>query len=118
VGFHPPEELPQLFAQADVFVLPSVYDGWGVVVNQALGAGLPILVSDHVGAGHDLVLPGVNGFTFAAGNVTDLAEKMRPFIHDEDMSRRMGRASRERAAQWTPERGAERWVEALTAVAG
>ncbi len=41
--------LPGLFARADVFVLPSRYDGWGVVVNQAIGAGLPVICSDAVG---------------------------------------------------------------------
>ena len=54
-GFQAPEALPDYFSQADAFVLPSRYDGWGVVVNQALGAGLPILCSDTVGAGFDLV---------------------------------------------------------------
>ena len=54
----PPEALPRFFARADVFVLPSRYDGWGVVVNQALGAGLPILCSDAVGAAADLVRAG------------------------------------------------------------
>src|SRR5207244_779677 len=54
-GFQAPEDLPRYFGQADVFVLPSRYDGWGVVVNQALGAGLPIICSDQVGAGFDLI---------------------------------------------------------------
>ncbi len=115
-GFQAPDALPQFFAQADVFVLPSRYDGWGVVVNQALGAGLPILVSDQVGAGHDLVQAGRNGYTFAAGNVTDLAEKMRPFIHDSALASQLGAHSRTLAAEWTPERGAEKWMRALQAV--
>src|SRR5262249_37221431 len=58
-GFQAPEALPRFFAEADVFVLPSRYDGWGVVVNQALGAGLALLCSDAVGAAHDLVEDGV-----------------------------------------------------------
>src|SRR5206468_3627451 len=60
-GFQAPERLPEYFSQADVFVLPSRHDGWGVVVNQALGAGLPVITSDAVGAGLDLVEDGVNG---------------------------------------------------------
>jgi glycosyltransferase involved in cell wall biosynthesis len=44
-----------IFQSSDIFVLPSRYDGWGVVVNQALGAGLPIICSDAVGAAPDLV---------------------------------------------------------------
>ena len=54
-GFRPPEELPKFFEESDVFVLPSRHDGWGVVINQALAAGLPIITSDMVGAGLDFV---------------------------------------------------------------
>ncbi len=115
-GFQAPDALPQFFAQADVFILPSRYDGWGVVVNQALGAGLPVIASDHVGAAHDLVVPGENGFHFAAGDATALGEMMRRFTDNPALCETMGAASRARAADWTPERGAERWVRALEAV--
>jgi len=60
-GFQPPERLPEFFARADVFVLPSRHDGWGVVVNQALGAGLAVIASDAVGAAVDLIEPETNG---------------------------------------------------------
>ena len=53
-----PPAIPSVFAEADVFCLPSRHDGWGVVVNEALGAGLPIVASDGVGAAHDLVQHG------------------------------------------------------------
>ena len=66
-GFQAPEALPEYFAQADVFVLPSRYDGWGVVINQALGAGLAIICSDQVGAGRGLVEDEVNGLAFSGG---------------------------------------------------
>lgn len=112
-GFQSPDALPQFFAKADVFVLPSRYDGWGVVINQALGAGLPIVCSDQVGAGHDLVRDGENGHLFRAGDITSLAEKMRHFTQDETLPARQGAASRKLAADWTPACGAERWVAAL-----
>ena len=112
-GFQAPDALPQFFAQADVFVLPSRYDGWGVVVNQALGAGLPIVCSDQVGAGHDLVRDGENGAIFRAGDTASLAEKMRHFTQDHTLSARQGAASRARAADWTPTSGAQRWLTAL-----
>lgn len=115
-GFQAPGALPQFFAQADVFVLPSRYDGWGVVVNQALGAGLPIIASDQVGAAHDLVTLGENGFHFPAGNVTALGEMMRRFTDQPTLCETMATASRARAAGWAPERGAERWAHALKEV--
>jgi glycosyltransferase involved in cell wall biosynthesis len=116
-GFQPPETLPAYFARADVFVLPSRYDGWGVVVNQALGAGLPILVSDQVGAGYDLVTAGENGDIFRAGDVPDLADKMRTFTTNPERCAVWGEASRARSMQWDPEDGAERWVQAFRSVA-
>jgi glycosyltransferase involved in cell wall biosynthesis len=112
-GFQPPEKLPAFFARADAFVLPSRYDGWGVVVNQALGAGLPILASDQVGAGYDLVTPGENGEIFRATDPDDLVAKMQRLASSSDLRRAWGDASRIRSRQWDPERGAERWVQVL-----
>ena len=115
-GFQPPEELPRFFAQADVFVLPSRYDGWGVVVNQALGAGLPILCSDMVGASHDLVEPEVNGLRFPANDIDALAGAMQRLVDDPTLITRWGDASRQRASEWTPVKGAAKWVNALQTV--
>jgi glycosyltransferase involved in cell wall biosynthesis len=108
-GFQPPEALPGFFARADVFVLPSRYDGWGVVVNQALGAGLPIVCSDQVGAGYDLLREGENGFRFPAGDRSALEERLRRFCEEPRMAEGFGAASRTMAEGWTPERGAARW---------
>ena len=115
-GFQAPEELPRLFAQADAFVLPSRYDGWGVVVNQALGAGLPVICSDRVGAGHDLVEDGVNGLQFPAGDSTALAQQMERLLSAPELLEKWGAASREKSRDWTPEVGAGMWVKALQAV--
>lgn len=110
-GFQPPEELPCFFAQSDVFVLPSRYEGWGVVVNQALGAGLPIICSDAVGAGNDLMVEENNGLKFKAGSVTALTEKMRRFVTDPTLSAKLGAASKQMAQDWLPEKGAEKWIK-------
>ncbi len=116
-GFQSPDALPAFFAKADVFVLPSRYDGWGVVVNQALGAGLPIIASDQVGAAYDLVREGENGFVFPAGNGSVLAEKMRALIENTDLARHYGAASAALAADWHPAAGARKWVAALKQIA-
>jgi glycosyltransferase involved in cell wall biosynthesis len=110
-GFQPPEDLPRFFARGDVFVLPSRYDGWGVVVNQAIGAGLPVICSDAVGAGRDLVEPEVNGLRFPAGDVAGLAQAMERFAAEPALAARWGAASRAKAAAWTPDRGAQKWVD-------
>lgn len=115
-GFQAPEALPKFFAQADVFVLPSRHDGWGVVVNQALGAGLPIIASDSVGAAHDLVREGENGFIFPAGNEQALLTAMLRYAANPALAPAHGEASRRASADWTPVRGAERWANALHTV--
>jgi glycosyltransferase involved in cell wall biosynthesis len=115
-GFQAPGALPPFFAQADVFVLPSRHDGWGVVVNQALGAGLPILASDQVGAAHDLVREGENGFTFPAGDANALAAAMLRYATNPALAQTHGESSRRMHPDWTPARGAERWARALQAV--
>lgn len=115
-GFQAPEELPRFFAQADVFVLPSRYDGWGVVVNQALGAGLPIVCSDMVGAGRDLVEEEINGLRFPAGDTAALSDRMQRFIIQPSLCESWGQVSRRRARHWTPAAGAAKWVEAFQSV--
>jgi len=115
-GFQPPEDLPSYFARADVFILPSRYDGWGVVVNQAIGAGLPIICSDTVGAGHDLVQPGKNGLRFPSGDVAALTSCMECFISDPALAPLWGAASRAKAADWTPDTGAAKWADVFREV--
>ncbi|HEY2343310.1 MAG TPA: glycosyltransferase family 4 protein [Chthoniobacteraceae bacterium] len=115
-GFQPPEELPRYFTKADVFVLPSRHDGWGVVVNQALGAGLPLICSDAVGAAHDLITDGVNGCTFKGGDVDALLAAMERLAADPELRDHWGAASREAAQEWLPEKGAEKWAKAFETV--
>lgn len=115
-GFQPPDQLPEFFAQADVFVLPSRNDGWGVVVNQALGAGLPIICSDQVGAGIDLIDEGKNGFRFRSGDRDDLLRRMKNFLDHPELIESMSVYSRQKSYQLTPEAGALQWVQVLNQI--
>ena len=115
-GFRAPESLVEAFGSADVFVLPSMHDGWGVVVNQAVAAGLPVIASSAVGAAADLVVEDGNGHIFAAGNVEQLTEAMRSFLRQPEKIARFGARSRALAVDWTPQRGVDQWVELCEAV--
>lgn len=117
-GFQAPEALPGLFARADVFVLPSRYDGWGVVVNQAIGAGLPVICSDAVGAGYDLVEEEVNGLHFRAGDVRALSGCMERLAAEPGLAVKWGAASRANAEAWSPDQGAAKWVNVFQEVLG
>lgn len=79
-GFRQPDELPLYYALADVLVLPSDREVWGLVVNEALAAGLYCICSDRVGAATDALHPGWNGDTFAAGDAQDLAARLRDYM--------------------------------------
>lgn len=63
-----------VYKGSDVLVLPSQFEQWALVVNEALAAGLAIITSDVVGSADDLLRPGVNGFTFPVGDAAELAE--------------------------------------------
>ena len=100
-GFLNQAELPAVYAASDLFVLPSGNEPWGLVVNEAMCAGLPIVLSEEIGCAEDLVRAGVNGATFRAGDVTGLAEAMRPILADAGLRAAWGRASLERIESWS-----------------
>jgi glycosyltransferase involved in cell wall biosynthesis len=110
-GFQAPERLPEFFARGDVFVLPSRHDGWAVVINQALAAGMPIITTDAVGAGLDLIDNGSNGMRIAANNTDALYRAMEAFAMNPDIVWHWGVQSRARARDLTPEAGAEKWLK-------
>jgi glycosyltransferase involved in cell wall biosynthesis len=99
-GFINQSELPGLYGASDVFVLPSQDEPWGLAVNEAMCAGLPVVVSREVGCVPDLVQNGVNGFTPEAGDVEGLAGALGRLIADKDFRRRQGEASLLRIRQW------------------
>ena len=117
LGFQQPAAMPGIFAAADVFVLPSRHDGWGVVVNEALGAGLPIIVSDQVGA-CELVEDGCNGFVTPAGEIHSLARALLKLGQSRDLRQSFGCASAERALNWGLDEGVRRWLELSNRVLG
>jgi glycosyltransferase involved in cell wall biosynthesis len=99
-GFVNQSDLPGLYAALDIFVLPSEHEPWGLAVNEAMCAGLPVVVSQGVGCVADLVRDGVNGYTPAAGDIGGLARALQRLIEDEDLRERQGRASLTRIQQW------------------
>jgi glycosyltransferase involved in cell wall biosynthesis len=82
-GFLNQTELPDAYAAADMFVLPSkLHETWGLVVNEAMNFGLPVVVSDKVGCATDLVRPGRNGFITAHDGPAALAHPLSTLIAD------------------------------------
>jgi glycosyltransferase involved in cell wall biosynthesis len=76
LGYADEQMLPELYRQADILVVPSLFEAWGLVVHEGLAYGLPVITTDEVGAADDLVDPGVNGYVVPAGSHEALAEAM------------------------------------------
>ena len=92
-GYVTPEEIPQYYAAADLFVLPSYSDVWGLVVNEAMVAGLPVIVTRDVGAAEDLVEHGGNGFIVDAKDSSALAKALASLLENQPLRKTMGNAS-------------------------
>jgi glycosyltransferase involved in cell wall biosynthesis len=118
LGNVPYEQLPQLYREADAFVLPTLEDEWGVVVNEAMAASLPVLGSVHSQAVEELVEDGGTGWTFSpdvAGSVD--AALARVLACPTAELRRLGDAARQRAQCLTPAAVADRISEVVRCVA-
>lgn len=102
LGFQNQSQLPSVYRASDLLVLPSYYEPFGLVVNEAMICGLPVAVSDRVGARFDLVREGENGFAFPAGGVEELAGILRRILPDAEQRARMGEAARQRMLTWSP----------------
>lgn len=107
VGFRSYQELPALYGLARALVLPSVEEQWGLVVNEALAAGTPVLVSERCGCVPELVVEGKTGWTFDPTSPPQLAEHMARLTREPALATQMGEAGQQRVAAWTPERFAE-----------
>ncbi|AFY74462.1 glycosyltransferase [Synechococcus sp. PCC 7502] len=112
-GFQAPEDLPHFFRQADIFVLPSRHDGWGVVINQAIGAGLPVICSDAVGAANDLIEQGINGYTFPNGDVATLTTILANYLQNPEGIRIASDESLRKSIIWSTKAGSQNWVNVL-----
>jgi glycosyltransferase involved in cell wall biosynthesis len=103
-GFKQYDELPAYFGLASAFVHASTTEQWGLVVNEAMASGLPVLVSNRCGCAADLVLPGVNGFQFDPNNVDQLAQLLLKISTENFPLADFGAASQRLIADWGTER--------------
>ena len=102
VDFQNQQQMPAVYAMADIFVLPSKGPGetWGLAVNEAMAAGKPVLVSDACGCVQDLVVEGVNGWIFKAGDQAMLQAKIESISTDKNVLAAMGKKGSERIKQY------------------
>ncbi len=118
VGGKPWNEAVLYYYLADVFVLPSVSEPWGLVVNEAMICGLPVIVSNKAGASFDLIKEGENGFTFEPTDIGMLTNIMRKFVDGELDIEKMGANSKEIIKSYTPENVAAKMFESIKTLLG
>jgi glycosyltransferase involved in cell wall biosynthesis len=113
-GFRQIDEIRAFYAGAGAFIHPALSEPWGLVINEAMASGLPVLSSRNVGAAEELVQEGVNGFSFDPEDVEELAglmARMSGMSSEERLA--MGRASERLILDWGPERFARGAQEAV-----
>jgi glycosyltransferase involved in cell wall biosynthesis len=101
LGFVNQSALPEVYTASDLLVLPSEFEPWGLVVNEAMVCGVPAVVSDQVGARLDLIAPGTTGEIFPTGNHDALAAVLGRLLADREGLKRMGEAARQRTETWS-----------------
>ncbi|MEO0650496.1 MAG: glycosyltransferase family 4 protein [Planctomycetota bacterium] len=99
LGFINQTELPRYYDLSDVLTLPSTFEPWGLIVNEAMAAGRPVVVSDRVGSGFDLVEPGRTGEVHPAGDARGLQEALWRVLESRETARAYGERAAERIAR-------------------
>jgi glycosyltransferase involved in cell wall biosynthesis len=113
LGFVNQSLLPSVYCASDLLVLPSLYEPFGFVVNEAMLCGCPVAVSDRVGARFDLVRHDENGYVFPAGDVEGLVSILQAILSDPAKRARMGVSARKRMETWSPREYIDRMATAI-----
>ena len=104
--------LPAIFSSANVFIFPSYFEGFGLVILEALSAGLPVITTEAT-AGPDIIRHGKDGFIFPSGNLDSLVSYMNFFINNEPRLYEMSYNAREKALKYTWEEYGKRWSKII-----
>jgi glycosyltransferase involved in cell wall biosynthesis len=112
LGFVNQSQLPAVYTASDLLVLPSEYEPFGVVVNEAMLCGCVAIVSDRVGAGTDLVHP-ENGFVFPCGDIGALADRIRTAAANRNLLEKMKQASQRLLNTWSPNENIQGLIDAV-----
>jgi glycosyltransferase involved in cell wall biosynthesis len=113
LGFVNQSQLPAVYTAANLMVLPSEYEPFAVVVNEAMCCGCPVAASDHVGAARDLVAPVRQEFVYCCGDVSALAVLLKDALADRVRLASLGRAVVTLMRTWSPERNIAATFDAI-----
>ncbi len=113
-GYKQQEELPKYYAIADIFLFPTRFDIWGLVLEEAMACGLPVVASSAAGATTDLVKANENGFIVRPDDTEATAKCIERLMRDKSLRETFGSRSREIiASQFTLQHSAKAFVDAM-----
>lgn len=103
IDFVEKEKLKRYYMASDIFVLPTREDIWGLVINEAMASGLPVITTNRCGAGLEMITNNINGFIIETNNEEELADKMLTIIYNNDLKKEMKRNTIEIIKKYTIE---------------
>lgn len=115
-GFHSKKELYDYYQAADVLVHPTSYDVWGLVINEAMANGLPIVVSDHCVAGLELIKNGENGFLFELDDHNTMKNYIKLIFENDELRYKMREEALATIKQYTIENMADNQIAAIEGI--
>jgi glycosyltransferase involved in cell wall biosynthesis len=113
LGFVNQSQLPALYKAADLMVIPSRYEPFGLVVNESMLCGCAVVASDRVGAVRDLITPGQTGYVYPCDDINALAALMKNVLADPAQLQSVRANALQRISAWTPQASADALVEAV-----
>ena len=115
LGYKPFKELPAIYAEADLYWQPSIREPWGLVINEAMAAGLPVLASRYCGCTEDLISSDV-GWVFDSGNKASILAALELAADCREYWAKMGRAAASKIISWDLDRYVKSVLAAVQAV--
>jgi len=115
-GFHQKPELPRMYAASDVFVFPTLGDPYGLVVDEAMAAGLPVISTTAAGEIRDRVIDNVNGYLVPPRDPVALGAAMCRLAAEPELGMRMGGRSADLIASHTPDSWAQAFESAVDGI--
>jgi len=113
LDFQPPEELAKYYSLCRAFVLPSMWEPWGLVVNEAMACKAPVVISKGAGSAHDLVEEGITGFSYEYNDTQELGRILDRLIKDDQLYENIRKKGFEKIKSFTPEFYANNLLRAI-----
>jgi glycosyltransferase involved in cell wall biosynthesis len=113
LGFVNQSQLPSVYTAADLFVLPSEHEPFGVVVNEAMLCNCAVVVSDQVGARYDLIREGETGFVYPCGDIEALTKILQKMLTDKVQLSQMGKMAHQQMEHWSPRDRVEAVIQGI-----